>query len=195
MVSRTSSAASRRGGNRQRNRRVAIDPGRIRAEGRRLPVGRRRDDQPVQRLEPPALGVDLAGQPVEELGMGRQAPHRAEVTRGIHDPDAKVIVPQPVGQHPGRQRILRGDQPPCQRHSPIGLGGLGRELISRGHRTQHGRARHGDRISLALEVATDEGRERARRLAKLADPPRRERGDHRKLLFDAGQLGRERGVS
>ena len=53
-------------------------PGR-RACVRRLPIGGAGDDQPVQRLQAPAAVDELAGQPVEQLGMRRPVALRAEI--------------------------------------------------------------------------------------------------------------------
>ena len=100
---------------------------------RRLPVGRRGHDQPVHRLEAPAPVDELGGQPVEQLGMARRRALRAEVLVGLDEPPAEVRLPEPVDRDPGRQRVLRVDQPAGQ-VEPVG------RLVRRDRqRRQHGR--------------------------------------------------------
>ena len=61
---------------------------------RRLAVGRRRDDQPQQRLDVPAASHELDGQPVEQFRVGRGVALRAEVLLGLDQPDAEQLRPK-----------------------------------------------------------------------------------------------------
>ena len=47
-----------------------VDLRKIRAVARRLPIRGRRNDEPQELLRRPILFAKLAGQPVEQLGMG-----------------------------------------------------------------------------------------------------------------------------
>ena len=49
---------------------------------------------------------------------------------GLHQPDAEELRPEPVDGDPGRQRVLRVDQPPRQAE-PVARGALG-ERVERG---------------------------------------------------------------
>ena len=87
----------------------------------RLAIGRRGHHQPVDRLEPPAAGDQLGGEPVEQLGMrGRLAPN-AEIARRRHDPPAEMVLPEPVDDHPGRQGIVGLGEPAGQGRPAAGL--------------------------------------------------------------------------
>ena len=78
---------------------------------RRLAVGRRVDDQPMQVLEAPAVVHELDGQPVEQLGMRRRLALRAEVLAGRDDAGAEVRLPDAVDQRSRRGRRPAVDQP------------------------------------------------------------------------------------
>ena len=50
---------------------------------------------------------ELAGQPVEQLGVRRPLAEAAEVARGADDAPAEVVHPDAVDQHAGGERVLR----------------------------------------------------------------------------------------
>ena len=141
-------------------------PGRARQVGpglRRLPVGRRGDDQPVHRLQAPARRDELGGQPVEQLGMRRRRPLRAEVVLGLDQAPAEVRLPDPVDRHPRRQRV-RADRP-ASGPGPAGSGRPdGRE------RRQDGGDARADGVPRAGEVAAEVDVRVARLLALDAGP-------------------------
>ena len=61
----------------------------------------------MDRLEAPALGDQLGGEPVEQLGVRRPAAVEAEVARRLDQARAEVGLPEPVDDHAGEQRIAR----------------------------------------------------------------------------------------
>ena len=67
----------------------------------RQPVGARQQDLAVQILDRPAASDQSGGQPVEKLGMAGRLTANAEVGRGRDDAPAEVMLPDPVGDHPG----------------------------------------------------------------------------------------------
>ena len=99
---------------------------------RRLAKGGTGDDQPVNRLDAPAAGDELAGEPVEQLRVGGQIAHRAEIAGRGDEPAAEVAAPDPVDHHPGRQGMIRGDQPVGQHRPPAGRMGQRRGTCRRG---------------------------------------------------------------
>ena len=104
----------------------------VRPRGARLSVGAARHDEPVQPLQPPPVGgarrIDqLTGQPVEELGMTRSTTVDAEVARRVHEARAEVVVPEPIHDHAGRERVRRRGDPGGNRPAPVALRGVGRE--------------------------------------------------------------------
>ena len=72
----------------------------------RHPVRVREHDQPVQVLEAPAVVDQVAGEEVEQLGVGRLLALLAEVVGRAHDRPPEVPAPDAVGQHPRHQRVL-----------------------------------------------------------------------------------------
>ena len=86
----------------------------------RLAIGRRGQDQPVQRLEVPALSHEFGRQPVEQLGMAGRLAQAAEVARRARQPPPEMVLPDPVDDHPGRKRIVRPAQPAGQGQPPPG---------------------------------------------------------------------------
>ena len=113
IESRTSSAVSRRMSNRQNRsfagsiaQRLGVAP--ATTCGRRSTVMISR----CMRLscQPPA--DELAGQPVEQLGVRRRrrrACRSRSATRTM--PAAEVVLPEAVDHHPGRQRVVRRRDP------------------------------------------------------------------------------------
>src|SRR5439155_25476737 len=53
---------------------------------RRLPIGRREDDEPVDRLQMSALLEELCGQPIEQLGVARPLALGAEILARLDEP-------------------------------------------------------------------------------------------------------------
>ena len=88
-------------------------------EPARLAIGRRQQDQPMQRLEPPAVRDIPRGQPVEQLRVRGRAAVEAEIAGRGDDPLAEVVVPEAVDHDPRRQGVRRIANPPCQGDSPI----------------------------------------------------------------------------
>ena len=74
-ASRRGSARPRAGAGRAASRATFSRSIAARASSNRLVlhVDGARDDQPVQRLEPPAVADEVGGEPVEQLGVGRRA--------------------------------------------------------------------------------------------------------------------------
>ena len=57
---------------------------------------------------------ELGRQPVEQLGVRRRLALEAEVLGGLHQPDAEMLLPEPVDGHAGGQRVLGRRQPAGQ---------------------------------------------------------------------------------
>ena len=71
----------------------------------------------MDRLLAPAPVHELAGQPIEQLGMAGGGALRAEVVVGLDQAAAEIRLPDPVHGDPGRQRIAAIDQPAGQVHA------------------------------------------------------------------------------
>ena len=70
---------------------------------------------------------EFTSEPVEQLGMRGAAAIETEVVRGVHNADAEVIVPEPIGNHPRGKRIARIADP-CRKLEPaLGLRRVRRE--------------------------------------------------------------------
>ena len=87
---------------------------------RLLPVGGGSHDQAVQGLETPTAVHELAGQPVQQLGMGWPRSGASEVAGRAHQPHAEVMLPDAVHHDPGGQRMVGLGQPLGQREAPPG---------------------------------------------------------------------------
>ena len=96
----------------------------------RLPVGAAQQDQPVDRLEPPAVLDERRRQPVEQFGMAGTVALGAEVVDRLHQPRAEVVLPEPVDDHPGRQRMRRARRA----SGPAGCGDRPRRRAARAGR-------------------------------------------------------------
>src|SRR5260370_1581662 len=68
----------------------------------------------MQSLERPAVGNKLTSQGIEQLGMSRRLAELAEIAGRAHDPGAKVLLPDAVDDHAGRQRMVRPGKPARQ---------------------------------------------------------------------------------
>ena len=86
----------------------------------RLAIGRRGQDQPVQRLELPAARDEFGRQPVEQLGVAGGLAQPAEVARRADQAAAEMVLPDPVDDDAGRQRIVGPAQPASQGQPPPG---------------------------------------------------------------------------
>ena len=104
--------------------RVGIDCRRLLVVIRGLSVGRGKEDGAVEGLEPPSPAHQFPSQPVEELRVARPATVEAEIARCRHEPTAEVILPDPVGDHAGREGIGRSGDPGCEPPPPLRFGGL-----------------------------------------------------------------------
>ena len=74
-----------------------------------LLVGGRSHDEAVQPLDRPAVLDEIAGQPVEQVGVGRRLGAQAEVAGGLDQSAAEVVGPDPVDDDPRGERIVGGD--------------------------------------------------------------------------------------
>ena len=75
----------------------------------------------MQRLGAPARADQLGRQEFQELGVSRRRAGVAQVVGRGGQPRSEVVLPDPVGQHPGQQ--CRGPragpgEPPCQGQPP-----------------------------------------------------------------------------
>ncbi len=82
----------------------------LRADLRGLPVGGGGDDQPLHRLHVP-VGFKFRGQPVQQFAIGRCVTLRAEILRGLDQPDSEVELPVSIDRDARGQRMLCGEQP------------------------------------------------------------------------------------
>ena len=131
IASRMASASSRIGSAVPEQAVVGVDGHAGRIARRRLAIDRARDDQPMNRLEPPAAADQLASQPFEQLGMVGPVAGRAEVVGRAHQALAEVVLPEPVDNHPRQQgagAVVDVGEPLGQRHP----------LVSRAERSRSG---------------------------------------------------------
>ena len=112
----------------------------------------------MNRFQLPMIFHQSVSQKVEKLGVGGSPPHVAEVIGGIYDSDAKMIMPQPIGQHPRGQGIGRMSNPLSQVNPTLGFPGIGREPISGNHLAKGGKAgrRHFGTSSLRTPAKKNE---------------------------------------
>ncbi len=82
----------------------------VRGPGR-FPVGRRTHDELVQRLHPPAVVHEPAGEPIQQFGMRRQFALAAKIIRRRDKAAAEVHFPNTVHHHAGGERIIAVNQP------------------------------------------------------------------------------------
>src|SRR5207245_800761 len=76
-----------------------------RAAGR-LPIGRRGDEESMQRLEAPAAADELVSQPVEQFGMAGGITEPAQVAGRGDEAAAKMLLPDAVDDHPRREGMI-----------------------------------------------------------------------------------------
>ena len=122
-------------------------------EGGRLPIGVRQGDLADQSLHIPTRLHEVDRQPVEQFGVGGVIALGAEIAERFDDAGAEHLGPNPVDEHPGRQRMLLRHQPPGQ----VEPGGLlpGQGPVSRGFQfRERGRHPPADFLALLEEIAT-----------------------------------------
>ncbi len=90
----------------------------------------------MDRLLAPASVHELAGQPVEQLGMTGGRSLGAEVVVGLDQAAAEIRLPDPVDDDAGRERIAAIDQPARQVQA---IGRSSRDSNPRGGATRRGR--------------------------------------------------------
>ncbi len=107
---------------------LRVDPLRLRRDRRptRLAVGVAQHDQPMERLEPPAVFHERCGQPVEQLRVAGTVSLGAEVVHRLHQSQAEVLGPDPIDEHPRRKRMLARREPP--RQSRARIANIGRQF-------------------------------------------------------------------
>ena len=184
MASRISSAVEPAAGELPEQAVLRVAPSRPRRPSERsarLAVGVAQHDQPVDRLEPPAALDERRRQPVEQLGMAGAVALGAEVVDRLDQPRAEVVLPEPVDDHPGRQRMRRARPASAAsrvRGSATSAGSSGR---SSGTRTLGGRGPTGSPlfsqtprfrtwIGVRCAEVVPGGRDRGRR-RRASDPP------------------------
>ena len=103
-------------------------------------VGSAGDDEPVERLHPPAVLHELDGEPVEQLRMGGGGASPTEIEHARKKRLVEVPHPDVIHGHPRRQRIGPIGDPAGQRRAPprarrrIGRGDPRVGAIGRAHR-------------------------------------------------------------
>ena len=63
--------------------------------------------------------------------MGRPSATEAKVTRRIDDAGAEVMVPEPIDDHPRRERVGRVCHPGSEGQPPLGVVGCCRTKLGR----------------------------------------------------------------
>ena len=100
-----------------------------------LAIGGAHHDLLVQGLEPPAVGDEFTGQPIEQLRVRWQLALQAEVIGRVHDAAAEMMLPKAVDDHAREQMtssVLGVSDPVGQRPPPItGAPTLGRRNLPR----------------------------------------------------------------
>ena len=114
MASRISSASSRRGACRQTRRLAGVD-GEVRGARRRVEaIGPARHDRPDEPLDRPAVADEPRGQVVEQFRVRGRVARRAEVVDAPHQARAEEVLPDPVDEDAGRERVLLAREPTGQ---------------------------------------------------------------------------------
>ena len=83
---------------------VGVDARGGRIVGRTLPIDGTADDHLVDRLEPPAVSHQFAGEPFEQVRMRGPFTPFAEVAGRRNDAASQMMLPESVDDHPGEQR-------------------------------------------------------------------------------------------
>ena len=134
-------------------------------------IGGREHDQAVHGLDRPARLHEPAGQPVEQLGMGRRLALAAEVAGRADDPLAEVVLPDPVDHHAGGHRVVGPGDPARQLQPAAPRGDRGRLPAREGLReVPRDAARRAARSSPGCRSARPGSRDTGRIAAPLLDP-------------------------
>ena len=120
--------------------------------------------------------MQLSGQPVEQFGVRGTTTHEAEIAGRVDDARAKVIVPQTIGQHARRQRILRATIHSANCQPPFAFGGIVDRLLAVATRLKAPTGGRGDLFAFPLRITTQEDVKRPFLRAESSDPPSRSGG-------------------
>ena len=90
---------------------------RLRMQRRLLPC-LRRQDQAVQRFQPPSASQELGCQPIEQLRVSGRIGQKAKIIRRPDNCLTKMMLPNAIHQHPRCQRIARVSDPARKLQSP-----------------------------------------------------------------------------
>ena len=98
----------------------------------RLAIGTRGHDQAMQPLHRPAVLDEVGGQPVQQLGMRGLGSLGPEVVGVPGDRQHEMMLPDPVDDRAGRQRVAR-IRDPSRKSEPTALKVIGQEVgVARG---------------------------------------------------------------
>src|SRR3954451_8684362 len=101
--------------------------------------------------------------------MRRPLAHITEVVRGGDDTCAEMKLPQPIGQHARRQRIVGSYEPFGKGSASFPLGCIGRERISLGDLCERAQTRRDNFCAFSLRIATFENTLLLARLLGVSD--------------------------
>ncbi len=79
---------------------------------RRLAIGGRQHDLPMQPLDAPAILDEVHRQPVEQFRMRRQAPRATEIAQRLDDAATEVMMPDAIHEDARSKWMLWLSQPP-----------------------------------------------------------------------------------
>ena len=86
----------------------------------------------MKMLDRPAVVNELMGKPIQQIRMRRSSPVHSKITGRVDEPASKMVLPDSVHDHAGRQGIVLSNDPLCQGDSPLllrlvqcGLVGMG----------------------------------------------------------------------
>ena len=140
----------------------------------------------MQALEPPAVFHEIAGEPVEQLGVAWQFAQFTEVARCIDQAAAEVVHPKTVDEHAGRERVRAVGEPPGQGQPAAGRRPgcvvLGNRVFVQSHHAQVGWLHSGPGLAgVAPEKEVRDGH-----LVRLLG----QRADERFLRLGGAEVGR-----
>ncbi len=78
---------------------------------RRLPVCRRQHDAPMHRLDVPASCMNVTASQSSSSGWLGGEPCAPKSAAGFDETPAEMQLPQPVHEHPCRERMVLAEQP------------------------------------------------------------------------------------
>jgi hypothetical protein len=76
----------------------------------------------VELFEAPTAPDQLACERIEQFGMRGLAAIEAEIAWLLDESCSEMPEPEPVDDHPGKERVLRGCQPPRQLYPALAFG-------------------------------------------------------------------------